>query len=86
MRMSEGFLGWGNRKTGLEAYGPGGRWDGPTRDGDLLGDALERNGDSEGATLFVISVSRAEQIADRDLVGRVRRALLSGWIGPMETP
>ena len=81
MKLIEGYLGWGNRKTGLEAYGPGGRWDAATRDGDLLGDAMEHNGDTEGAALFIISVSRAEQIADRDLVDRIGRALRSGWIG-----
>lgn len=63
-----GVLGWGNRKTGLEAYGPGGRWDNTdpgggahpraNPDGDLLGDALERAGAHEGATLLVIAVDR----------------------------
>ena len=56
-----GFLGWGNRKGGLEAYGPGGRWEGEghyAKDGDLLGDALDRSGAHEGATLLVIAVDR----------------------------
>ena len=59
-----GILGWGNRKFGLEAYGPGGRWSGRDRHadeskfGDLLGDALERAGAHEGATLLVIAVDR----------------------------
>ena len=52
-----GVLGWGNRKSGLEAYGPGGRW-GEGREGDLLGDALERAGAHEGADLLVIAVDR----------------------------
>lgn len=66
-----GQLGWGNRKAGLEAYGPGGRWsklddgtDVPTPNGgnplhgDLLGDALERAGAAEGCELLVIAVPR----------------------------
>lgn len=56
-----GILGWGNRKGGLEAYGPGGRWNGEghyAKDGDLLGDALDRAGVTEGATLLVIAVPR----------------------------
>lgn len=63
-----GVLGWGNRKSGLEAYGPRGRWDNPDPGGgahehanpygDLLGDALERAGASEGASLLVIAVPR----------------------------
>ncbi len=66
-----GVLGWGNRKGGLEAYGPGGRWrkrdDGSEVEvpngtdwtwGDLLGDALERAGVTEGAHLLVIAIPR----------------------------
>lgn len=67
-----GYLGWGNRKSGLEAYGPGGRWNrnpdgtrfapvpngGDPADGDLLGDALERAGATEGAEFIVIAVKR----------------------------
>lgn len=57
-----GVLGWGNRKGGLEAYGPGGRWvpnrNGQEGGGDLLGDALEEAGASEGATLLVIAIPR----------------------------
>lgn len=78
-----GFLGWGNRKNGLDAYGPGGRWDnvdpaGGVRprtnpDGDLLGDALEHAGVSEGATLLVIAVDR---FGDTSVLDRVE-ALLS---------
>lgn len=64
-------LGWGNRKAGLEAYGPGGRWSkradgtpvstpngGDPIHGDLLGDALDRAGFSEGATLLVVAINR----------------------------
>lgn len=56
-----GVLGWGNRKSGCEAYGPGGRWSDRGQggaDGDLLGDALERAGASEGHALLVIAVPR----------------------------
>lgn len=59
--MLRGFLGWGNRKAGYEAYGPDGRWGGFGRyadHGDLLGDALERNGGAEGAELLIIGVNR----------------------------
>jgi len=49
-----GRLGWGNRKTGVEAYGPGDRWGG-NEYGDLLGDALEREGCHEGTRLVVIA-------------------------------
>ncbi len=57
----EGVLGWGNRKGGCEAYGPGGRWDGEgtyADHGDLLGDALERAGGAEGMGLVVVAVDR----------------------------
>lgn len=77
-----GVLGWGNRKSGLEAYGPGGRWDnlepsGGVRprsnpDGDLLGDALERAGATEGAELLVIAVNRR---GDRFILQAVLRLL-----------
>lgn len=59
-----GVLGWGNRKSGLEAYGPGGRWQskGEAKSnaevGDLLGDTLDRQGAGEGADLIVIAVPR----------------------------
>lgn len=79
-----GFLGWGNRKDGLDAYGPGGRWDnvdpaGGVRprtnpDGDLLGDALSRVGAHEGATLLVIAVDR---FGDTSVLDRIE-ALVAG--------
>lgn len=68
--VRRGFLGWGNRKGGCEAYGPGGRWskladgtpvaspNGQEGWGDLLGDDLEREGVSEGADLIVVAVPR----------------------------
>ena len=77
-----GVLGWGNRKNGLEAYGPGGRWDnvdpsGGVRprtnpDGDLLGDALDRAGAHEGATLLVIAVDR---FGDTSVLDRIEALL-----------
>lgn len=73
-----GFLGWGNRKSGLEAYGPGGRWDnvdpagGVRPDGDLLGDALEEAGAHEGATLLVIAVDR---FGDTSVLDRIEASL-----------
>jgi len=58
----QGVLGWGNRKHGLEAYGPGGRWEGrgttTGEPGDLLGDALEREGAHEGRGLIVVAIER----------------------------
>lgn len=73
-----GVLGWGNRKGGCEAYGPGGRW-APSRNGqdgggDLLGDALEQVGASEGATLLVIAVPR---FGDLSVLDRIE-ALVAG--------
>jgi hypothetical protein len=66
--VTTGVLGWGNRKSGLEAYGPGGRWAGrvelPPRPatnaglGDLLGDHLDEQGASEGADLVVVALPR----------------------------
>ena len=76
-----GFLGWGNRKNDLDAYGPGGRWDNPVEgggrredsnpDGDLLGDALDRAGAHEGATLLVIAVDRFGDTTVLDEVERL---------------
>lgn len=56
----QGVLGWGNRKGGLEAYGPEGRWGGGEQ-GDLLGDHLESLGVTEGAELIVVVVPRKDQ-------------------------
>lgn len=68
-----GFLGWGNRKGGLEAYGSDGRWGGPTEgdgrgNGDLLGDALDRAGAHEGATLLIIAVDRFGDLSVLDRI------------------
>ena len=68
-----GFLGWGNRKSGLEAYGPGGRWHGADRNGDLLGDALEREGGYEGASLLVVAVNRFGDVTALDDIERFAR-------------
>lgn len=57
--ITHGVLGWGNRKTGLEAYGPEGRWGGGP-DGHLLGDHLAENGVNEGAVLIVVAVDRRD--------------------------
>lgn len=88
MIFVKGFLGWGNRKNGVEAYGPGGRWGGRDQDGDLLGDALAREGDSEGSTLFVVSVSRSEIIADRTIEQRVEAAIRDAlaWLNGTGAP
>ena len=65
--MVVGKLGWANpdRTTmaPFDAYGPGGRWgdDGTGyrgQTGDMLADALVREGICEGATLIVVAVPR----------------------------
>lgn len=94
-----GVLGWGNRKNGLEAYGPGGRWEGKgihAKDGDLLGDALDRAGAHEGATLLVIAVDRFGETAVLDEIQRVldadpasepcRTCADAGWVGSRTDP
>jgi len=78
--MLRGFLGWGNRKFGLEAYGPDGRWGGSGRygdHGDLLGDALERVGGAEGAYLLVIAVNRFGDMAALDDIERFAKKRLA---------
>ena len=52
--VTHGYNGWGNRKSGCEAYGPGGRWT-EHLDGDLLGDHLDSLGCHEGSPIIVIS-------------------------------
>lgn len=79
-----GQLGWGNRKNGLEAYGEGGRW-GEGRDGDLLGDALEREGQHEGANLVVIVLPRFCPV-DQAAVAEQVRALMAGWFENKASP
>lgn len=79
--ITHGVLGWGNRKTGLEAYGPEGRWGGgmANRDGHLLGDHLEAEGATEGAVLIVVAVNRRDlprSTAEIDtLTGVLRQAI-----------
>jgi len=67
--VMRGYVGWGNRKNGVEAYGPGGRWDAPAgphqQYGDLLGDALERAGCHEGSPFLVVAIP--SRFADKDL-------------------
>lgn len=59
--VTTGINGWGNRKSGCEAYGPGGRWASatdlgrPGPHGDLLGDHLDEIGAHEGSPLIVIA-------------------------------
>lgn len=78
-----GFLGWGNRKVGLEAYGPDGRWGGEKAlgdnrgFGDLLGDALDRCGVTEGAELIVVAVPRRMLMADREAGDKIHSAVVS---------
>lgn len=65
--VTTGQQGWGNRKTGCEAYGPGGRWAGPTDlptranenvvYGDLLGDHLDELGAHEGSPFVVVALT-----------------------------
>jgi hypothetical protein len=77
----KGFLGWGNRKGGLEAYGPDGRWGGEGKyadHGDLLGDALDRAGATEGHTLLVVATPRFTEEAADELGERIR-ALVDQW-------
>jgi hypothetical protein len=78
----DGFLGWGNRKNGCEAYGPGGRWfrDGPnTESGDLLGDALERAGGAEGMPLIVVALDRFAHSAAAELQTEIEEAV-ARWL------
>lgn len=72
MKITTGILGWGNRKNGLEAYGPQGRWfkrASATKSedvGDLLGDHLESVGLHEGSRLIVIGMNRFDLTPDRE--------------------
>lgn len=79
-----GVLGWGNRKGGLEAYGPDGRWGGGGHyadHGDLLGDALERRGATEGSTLVVVAVTRRVRENHEAVVDAVEQAIQSALSG-----
>lgn len=67
MKVARGILGWGNRKFGLEPYGPGGRWfrraeldaaGTSGESGDLLGDHLDREGFHEGDRLVIFGFDR----------------------------
>jgi hypothetical protein len=86
-----------NTLSSLDCYGPGGRWgksepfqDNPRMGGrsgqcgDLLPDALARVGESEGATLIVVSVSRREQMADKALIARIESAVRAAVSLPVE--
>ena len=81
----DGVLGWGNRKSGCEAYGPGGRWEGrrvrgsEQEVGDLLGDALERVGGSEGMNLIVVAVDRFAHKAAEELQAEIEE-VVANWL------
>lgn len=75
--VTTGYNGWGNRKAGCEAYGPGGRWAGPIElpnrananvvYGDLLGDHLDELGCHEGSPFIVIAATSrfdADELAE----------------------
>lgn len=68
MILTRGKLGWGNRKNGLEPYGPGGRWlhRAGAEFGHLLGDHLEELGLGEGAELIIIAIDRRDVAAARE--------------------
>jgi hypothetical protein len=73
--VTHGRQGWGNRKGGCEAYGPGGRWAGPIElsnranenvvYGDLLGDHLDELGAHEGSPFIVIAFTSRFSDAER---------------------
>lgn len=82
--VTRGTLGWGNRKSGTEAYGPGGRWDRPpgrspmnAEHGDLLGDHLADLGVPEGAYLIVVAVPSRFRSAFADVVITKVKALVA---------
>lgn len=87
--VASGILGWGNRKAGLEAYGPGGRWAGPedlpdrpaenVAYGDLLGDYLGERGAFEGAQLIVIAFNRFTPVESVDALRAEIGTLLEHW-------
>lgn len=78
-----GWLGWGNRKPGLEAYGPGGRWGGGP-DGDLLGDALQGHGGYEGMDLVVVAFHRFHDKAVIEEIQQVVAERLGVEVVPLE--
>lgn len=88
--VTDGVNGWGNRKSGCEAYGPLGRWmrpeDRPGRSlavaahGDLLGDHLDEIGVHEGSPFIVIAATSrfdagAMKALREDLV-----AFVASWV------
>jgi hypothetical protein len=81
-----GVLGWGNRKAGMEAYGPGGRWGGGEGEGrgegDLLGDALERAGAGEGATLVVAALPRFSTPGQIEATEAALGGAVNAHVGP----
>jgi hypothetical protein len=84
--VTSGHQGWGNRKSGCEAYGPGGRWAGPIElpnrsnanvaHGDLLGDHLDELGCHEGSPFIVIAATSRFDVDEFDaLRERIERFL-----------
>jgi hypothetical protein len=73
--VMRGYVGWGNRKGGVEAYGPGGRWAG-NEYGDLLGDALEREGCHEGSPFLVIAIPSRFAGKDLDAIEAAVRTII----------
>lgn len=81
--------GWGNRKSGCEAYGPFGRWvDGPqvpNRDymnvlfGDLLGDHLDELGAGEGSPLIVIASTSRFDTPEFEKLREAVTNFVHGW-------
>lgn len=74
--VTRGVLGWGNRKSGCEAYGPGGRWEGGEF-GHLLGDHLEELGAAEGTRLIVVAVPSRFDHEYADLLASDIRAMVA---------
>lgn len=88
--VTTGYVGWGNRKAGVEAYGPGGRWAGPAElpnrananvvYGDLLGDHLDENGCGEGSPIIVVaSTSRFDGKLWAELAERLPE-MVDEWV------
>lgn len=82
--LLRGILGWGNRKAGLDAYGPDGRWGGDEH-GDLLGDALERAGAGEADTLVVVAIPLRQPHHDKT-VAAVETAIEAALSGSSAVP
>lgn len=88
--VTTGYQGWGNRKTGCEAYGPGGRWAGPIElpgranenvvYGDLLGDHLDELGAHEGARFVVVALTDRHDKTNIDLLAAAVEEFVTEWV------